>query len=323
MSTSKPISNPLSTQAPVREMPSLPPQSTSNAVSQTGTKTTIFFLALENFTNRYRLVPFVSESLSVLKNNLVELSSKNATLYHQVRQFIAAMPLDTISASAHPKRLKQVILESLLSPDILTAEIVHTEKTGNKLNTTTDIIRDFQYYSKLNELCTNPMLAREILSIIVERARLLRKEDQENIKLYVKQFSFTHPTDRTFILKQLEGECIIALRSDQIIAPSLITKFPDPPKDYALLSISLFRRFMSQTQQIVARAGETLETIQNRAHTQRKEYEQFITDCKLLTAEDREKMHQLISAAWKKFIVANSTEGEKVTRFLNVLANSN
>jgi hypothetical protein len=321
MSNSKPISNPLSAQPHEREMPSLPSAAISSAARHNGTKATIFFLALENFSNRYSLLPFISESLLGFKKHLTELSSKNSSLYHEVRQFILAMPLDTISTSAHPKKLKQVILETLLNPDILTLELVQTEKIDKKPSTATDTIRDLQYYHKLTELCTNPLYGREILTAIVQRTYLIKTEEKENLRLFVEQLPFSHPTDRIFILKQLQGESVIPLRTDQIISTAVHVRLPDAPKDYALLSICLFRRFMNLSQQIVARAGETLESIQNRASAQRKEYEQLVSDCNILPADDREKMHQLIGIQWKKFVTAKSAESEKIANFLNLLAN--
>ena len=176
MSNSKPISNPLSAQPHEREMPSLPSAAISSAARQNGTKATIFFLALENFSNRYSQLPFICESLLGFKKHLTELSSKNPSLYHEVRQFILAMPLDTISTSAHPKKLKQVILETLLNPEILTLELVQTEKIDKK-SFIGFVSIDVDYYSSTKDCMSiflNLLMGLHLVKLKVKLGILLK-----------------------------------------------------------------------------------------------------------------------------------------------------
>jgi hypothetical protein len=288
-----------------------------------GTSLTIYFLALEHFCNRYPKSSFLKECLKNLKNTLQDLHTDNQNLFFEIRNFVSAMPLDAISQSAHPKKLKQTMLKSILSIEALNIEEFVTESNRSGSNTYLDIKRDLQYYIKLCELSKDPLKAREILALIVKASHTLNNSERNDYLRLVNTLPFKYMTDRAFCLNKKMTAPIISLTARSIINPVSTSqgKTNKIYKDVSVDAIKLFKEFEICTKAIVSEGGETYEALQQRAQRQKKSLEKLSAEVQSHTTEYREALYRFSSTTWPSFIKDDLTRQQRLVAFLNFISN--
>lgn len=318
--------NPIEEGSPERRIaPELPqrPTPVSAAAIEGGTNYTIYFLALENFSNRYPELAFTRQCIKQLSAALANLFETDSSLHLEIRNFLAGMPLDSIAQSAHPKRIKQLLLESILSPDILTEAVFRTDPEQQKTAELQEIARDLQYYSRLCEISTDAVSAREALTEIMKRATTLNEQALTQLNTAIESLNFKYLTDKTFCHNQKKGVLPAAFQAAPVIAlrrNSHSTR-KTSRNDIALKSITLFRHFEKLSEPVVSEGGETYESIQRRVQAQQKVFENFKKDCYLLGAPVREEIYKHITTSWPRFSKGDPNRTRRQSSFLDFISN--
>lgn len=308
----------------IRETPELPPRpvQVSQLAIDRGTHLTISFLALENFSNRYPGLKFNSDCIDSLRIMLSTSLESDPSLHHEIRTFVSGMPLDAIAQSAHPKRIKQLLLETILSPASLSEQLLRTDPQEGRTFGLQDIARDLQYYIRLCDFSPDPHSAREALTAVMKRAMLLEESAIGQLNSVIESFSFRFLTDKTFCLNQKRSlQASISEPVKPQVPEKPATRVVSQKPDIALKAISLFRTFEKHSIQLVAEGGETYESFQRRAHEQQRRLDTFRKECASLHSSLREDIYRHITAAWPRFSRGDSTRLKRQGVFLDFLSN--
>jgi hypothetical protein len=281
---------------------------------------TVGFLAIENFLNRYRERALIEKALETIRTEILKILEHDPLLMQGLRQFISGMPLDTIGTSAHPKRLKQIMLEALLSPRTLQLEQLHTDRDPATTVQLSEVKRDLHYYIKLTSLYQEPISARELLFSILKKSASLSQGERSELLALSRKLPFVHPTDAAFCASELSQTAPITLNPQQIVAPVLVRPKELSP-DIALIGLELFRRFTAIQEDIIARAGETYQSMQQRVAEQQLLIRDFKKEIKALPSEMRDALYAFAEKRWSSF-AGEKPQREILSDYLSLLTHS-